>query len=178
MVTVFLLTVLIDLITAVGMGVILASLLSAKRLSEAQLAQMKIADSETEAVPLSKAERALMGQAAGKVLLLEMSGPFSFCSAKDMVKRMASIGDTYQSAVIDLTDIVTVDTSAIMAMREMFQQMQDRGIPVFVSGLGNLAVRELIRMRVLKTLPKGHCFRSRENALRQAVEHVVMVASS
>ncbi len=169
MVTVFVLTVLIDLITAVGMGIILASLLSAKRLSEAQLAQIKIADSETEAVRLNDNERALMKRAAGRVLLLHMSGPFSFCSAKDMVKRMASFGNSYRAAVIDLTDVVTVDTSAIMAMREMFRQMQDRGMPVLVSGLGSPAVKELIRMRVLEDLPKDHCHRARETALDQAV---------
>ncbi|MFQ5507930.1 MAG: SulP family inorganic anion transporter [Leptospirillia bacterium] len=172
MVTVFLLTVFIDLITAVGLGIILTALLSAQRLSEAQLAQMKLADSETEAVPLNDTERALMTQAAGQILLLHMSGPFSFCSAKDMVKRMASLGSHYRVAVVDLTDVVTVDTSIIMAIREMFRQMQDRGMPVFVSGLGSPAVRELVRMKVLDMLPQGQCHRDRETALRDAVKYL------
>jgi SulP family sulfate permease len=65
MLVVLLLTVLVDLITAVGVGIVLASLLFVKRMSDLQLANIKAITGETDEPSLSEAEKAALAPAAG-----------------------------------------------------------------------------------------------------------------
>ena len=54
---VFLVTVLVDLITAVGIGVVMASLLFVKRMADLELANLQLITESTEETPLSREER-------------------------------------------------------------------------------------------------------------------------
>ncbi|MBI5135747.1 MAG: SulP family inorganic anion transporter [Nitrospirae bacterium] len=167
-----LLTIAVDLITAVGVGIIVANLISARALSAQQLAQLKMVSSDADIAPLSETERALLREANGSVLLLHLSGPFSFCSAKDMVRRLPVIGGTHHRAlVVDLGDVTMVDSSAALAIREMLETFLERGAPVFVSGEGE-AVARLARMEALKALPTGNRVATRAEAIRLAVAAV------
>jgi SulP family sulfate permease len=169
MFAVLFLTVLVDLITAVGVGIILASLVSARQLSTHQLAQVRMVSSEVDLAPLSDLERDLMREADGGVLLLHLSGPFSFCSAKDMVRRLSDIGTPYKAAVLDLSDVSMIDTSVAVAIREMLEVLTQRGAAVFVSAHGREVTRALAALNVLEDLPAGHRTRTRAAAIRKAV---------
>ncbi len=66
---VMLLTVFVDLIVAVGLGVFISNILIIERLSREQARQVKaISDADENDVPLTDSERALLDQANGKVL--------------------------------------------------------------------------------------------------------------
>jgi SulP family sulfate permease len=69
MLVVLLLTVLVDLITAVAVGVVLASLLFVKRMSDLQLANIKAITGETSDGSLSEAEKAALDEGGGRVIL-------------------------------------------------------------------------------------------------------------
>ena len=168
MVLVLILTVLVDLVTAVGVGIIVKSLLSASRLSGEELERLQFIDSEDELVPLSDPERELWRRAGGQVLLLHLSGPFSFASAKDMLRRLADTAG-YKVVILNFADVRMIDTSIAMAIDEFLTIAADHGQSVILTGLSGQAGRTLERMRVIEKVPADHRHEERIDGLRQAL---------
>ena len=170
MLTVLSMTVFVDLMTAVAVGIIMASLVSAKQLSAHQLSQLNLIDSEDEMAPLDEEERTALRSTDGAVLLLHLSGPFSFCSARDMVRRLGTIGDSYRAVIFDLTDVPMIDTSIAMAIEEVIRRTLENGQATFVSGVGSDAVTQLERLRILDQLPSEHRHAFRHDAILAAAD--------
>ncbi len=73
------LTVFVDLIVAVGLGVFIANLLVIERLSREQAKQIRaISDTEDDEVPLNDEERALLDASHGQVLFFLLIWPDDF----------------------------------------------------------------------------------------------------
>ena len=179
MLTVLVLTVFVDLITAVGVGVIMASLIAARKLSWQQLAQLRLyPQQDSEAVSdtggadhaLTRAEQDLLESANGDVLLLHLNGPFTYGSAKGMVQLLTGTGDGYKSVVFDFSEVPLIDGSIAMAVEELLHQAREAGRTVIVSGLGGPAVDTLERMGVLESIPSEHRVNNRTEALELAIE--------
>jgi len=179
MLTVLVLTVFVDLITAVGVGVIMASLIAARKLSWQQLAQLRLyPQQDDEAVSdtggadhaLTRAEQDLLESANGDVLLLHLNGPFTYGSAKGMVQLLTGTGDGYKSVVFDFSEVPLIDGSIAMAVEELLHQAREAGQTVIVSGLGGPAVDMLERMGVLESIPSEHQVNTRTEALELAIE--------
>ena len=171
MTIVLLLTVFVDLITAVGVGIVLASLLFVKRMSDLQLASIKtITDRSGEAL-LSGEEKAVLTEAQGRIVLYHLSGPFSFGAARGMARRLAA-ADAYDALVFDLADVPFLDSSASLALEDAITQAQARGKQVYLVGARPEIARTLAQLGVDKQLPDGHQHVSRLEALRHAAADI------
>ncbi len=177
MLTVLALTVFVDLVTAVAVGVIMASLISARKLSWHQLSQLHIhgrdkesaVDSNQADQGLSEAEQNLLDSADGDVLLLSLNGPFTYGSAKGMVQLLTGRGAGYRCVVFDFSGSPMIDGSIAMAMEELLHQARDERQTVIVSGEGGPAVEVLDRMGVLESIPTEHRVSDRQTALELAI---------
>ena len=171
MFAVLVLTVLVDLITAVGIGIIMKSLLSASRLGQHELGQLAFVDSEDAIKPLNDPEREEWRRAGGHVLLLHLSGPFSFASAKDLLRRLANTSG-YRVVVLNFADVRMIDTSIAMAIDEFLTLAAENGQEVIFTGLSGTAGRTLERMRVLANVPESHKHATRLEGLSHAAQLV------
>jgi SulP family sulfate permease len=167
MLVVLLLTVLVDLITAVGVGIVLASLLFVKRMSDLQLANIKAITGETDEPSLSEAEKAALAAGGGRVILYHLSGPFSFGAAKGMARRLAA-SDEYDALVLDLREVTFLDSSASLGLEDAIKLAQGHNKQVFLVGIRPEVAKTLKRLGVLKLLPESHHHVSRLDALEQA----------
>ncbi len=167
MLVVLLLTVLVDLITAVAVGIVLASLLFVKRMSDLQLANIKAITGETDEPSLSEAEKAALAAGGGRVILYHLSGPFSFGAAKGMARRLAA-SDEYDALVLDLREVTFLDSSASLGLEDAIKQAQGHNKQVFLVGIRPEVAKTLKRLGVLKLLPETHHHVSRLDALQQA----------
>jgi len=70
MTTVFLLTVFVDLIMAVSAGMVIASMLFLKRMTDLQVQSITAVNEPTDAVSLTEHENAILREAQGKILLI------------------------------------------------------------------------------------------------------------
>lgn len=168
MLTVLALTVFVDLMTAVAVGIIMASLISAQQLSAHQLSQLNLIDSDDAMAPLDGEERMAFRRSNGALLLLHLSGPFSFCSARDMVRRLGTIGENYRAVVFDLSDVPMIDTSIAMAIEEVIQRTLDNGQETYIAGVGSDAVLQLERLKILDCLPPENRLATRHDAILAA----------
>ena len=180
MLTVLLLTVFVDLVTAVGVGVIMASLISARKLSGHQLSRLRVypQDSNTSGTgdagdsALTPAEQRLLAESHGQILLLHLTGPFTYGSAQRMGRPLTGRGQGYRCVVFDFSEVPMIDGSIAMAVEELLQQSRDYGQEVFISGLGGEAVELLDRMNVLDSIPAERQVRDRKQALELALAAV------
>ncbi len=164
------LTIFVDLIVAVGVGVIASSLLFVKRFADHQDSQFRAARTGAGG-DLPAAERELMERLRDDVLLFRLRGPLSFGAAKDMVDHMLG-GEPYRILILDLTDVPMIDSSAALAIEEVVERARDLGRDVYVAGMRGEVARFVNRMGVLRALGPGHRFFRRAGALEQAARQL------
>ncbi len=161
------LTVFVDLIIAVTVGVVAASLLFVKRMSDLQLANIRATDGSFGEVPMSVEEEAALERIADDVLLYQFSGPVSFGAAKGLARRVAP-RDGHKVLILDLSDVTYIDTSAALALDDIIAKTGDLGLRVYLVGMREPVAAVLERLGVLDDMPKGRCYASRLDALRGA----------
>nr|CRH04617.1 putative Sulfate transporter [Candidatus Magnetococcus massalia] len=180
--TVLLLTVIADLVTAVGVGIVMVSLISAKQMSEQQLNQLNLFASDGEHTPLAPEHLALLSQAQGRILLLHLSGPFSFCSAKDMVRKMGSIGANYRVVVLDLEEVTMIDTSIALVFEELIQRCQESGREVVLICGGSCSINGVVEtldgLGIMAKLTPANCHPIRKQGLKHALKLADIVSCS
>ncbi len=169
MVTVLVLTVLVDLIMAVGVGIIMASMLSAARMSDEQVKNLLVIGKDWESVPMTDVDRAVLASAKGRIMLVHFNGAFSFCSAKRITLAVPDFQDE-KAIVIDCSDQTSFDTSSVMAIDALVQRALSQNVAVIVAGAGNDAVSHLEAMRVLDDVPAENRLPTRTQALKRAAE--------
>ncbi len=118
MLTTFSLTVLVDLITAVTVGTVMASLLFVKRMSDSQAASMKIVGGSGDWTELTDEEVEILESSGGRIVLFHIEGPMSFGSAKGIVRLLATDREK-DVLIIDFTDVPFIDSTASFALEEV-----------------------------------------------------------
>jgi SulP family sulfate permease len=167
MFTVLIVTVTIDLLLAVGIGMVMASFLFMSRMTEMQVSNIKPITSTDEETPLSAEEKAIMDEAGGKIMLFHLSGPMSFSSAKAIVRRHAGIAG-YEAMLLDLTHVPSIDFTTARAIEDIIVDTKSAGLHIFLVG-AQPAVHEMLnKQQVLQHFDTGHMYQSRLDALYHA----------
>ena len=169
MLSVLLITVFVDLITVVAIGIIMASLLLMHRVTEMQLKSIIAVTEPSAELPLSEAELKIIERAKGRILLYHMSGPMSFGAAASMVQKLAAFDD-YDVLVLDLTDVPVIDYSVSHALEVMVRDTQELGHNVLISGARPNVKSYLKQQGVLAHLKRGHLHSRRMEALQNAAQ--------
>ena len=173
MIIVLLMTVFVDLILAVAVGMVVAALLFVKRQSDLQLAAIQTFRDGTEIGVLNENESQQLTTLAltERPLYYHFGGALSFGVAKTIVKKLA-LEESYQLLILDFSDIPAIDFSASMALEEMINSSQSNNHQVIViNGYGS--VREhLLREKTLLTVSADCLFDKRSDALQYLVDRL------
>jgi SulP family sulfate permease len=165
---VMLLTVFVDLIVAVGVGVFIANVLTIERLSELQAQNVKAISDADDDVPLTKEEKRLLDQTDGRVLLMYLSGPMIFGVSKAIAREHATIY-RYESVVIDLSDVPLLDDTVSLAIENAVEDAVESKRQVFLASPSEQARQILERLGVFKLIPADHLTSDRTEALQRAL---------
>lgn len=172
MVLVLGLTVFVDLITAVAVGVVLASIAFVKQLADLQLKAFGGALPEIPS-DTTPEEAELLRGARNRISLFDFGGPLSFGAAADLGHKVRErVKKRAEAIVLDFSRVPFVDVSAARAVETIACDARRSGKRVFVSGM-NDSIR-----KVMSGLNTDHCLRSdayysqRLDALRAAAAHV------
>ncbi|RJX70744.1 SulP family inorganic anion transporter [Vibrio sinensis] len=169
---VMLLTVFVDLIAAVGLGVFISNIIIIERLSREQARQVKaISDADEDDVPLSDTERALLDQANDKVLFFYLSGPMIFSVSKAISRQHSSISD-YEAMILDLTDVPMIDVTVGLALENAIKDALDAQCEVYLLCPNERTKEQLEKFHVLDLVPDSNTYQLRIDALEAAVSYV------
>ena len=165
---VILLTVLVDLITAVGIGVFVANVLTIDRMSALQSRRVKTISTTDDDVELSSEEQSLLDQAAGKVLLFQLAGPMIFGVAKAISREHNAIGNC-QAVVFDLSEVSHLGVTAAIALENAVKEAIEVGRQVFMVGATGSTENRLRKLKLLDRLPAENITADRLQAISLAV---------
>lgn len=162
------LTVFVDLIVAVGLGVFISNIIVIERLSREQAKQVKaISDADDDDVPLSDEERALLDESDGKVLFFYLSGPMIFSVSKAISRQHTWIGD-YRVMILDLSDVPLIDMTVGLALENAIADAREANCTVFLLSPHEQTTEQLKRLHVGNWVADTHMFDSRYDALYAA----------
>ncbi|TDR14238.1 SulP family inorganic anion transporter [Marinomonas communis] len=166
---VMLLTVFVDLIAAVGLGVFISNIIIIEKLSREQTRHVKaISDSDNNNVPLTDEERAMLDQAQGKVLFFYLSGPMIFSVSKAISRQHASI-DEYDVMILDLSDVPMIDVTVGLALENAIKDANDVNCEVLLLCPNERTREQLDKFHVMSFIQEGNDCETREQALQKAL---------
>jgi SulP family sulfate permease len=169
---VMLLTVFVDLIVAVGLGVFISNIIVIERLSREQARQVKaISDSDGDDVPLNSRERKLLEKANGKVLFFYLSGPMIFSVSKAISRQHTRVAE-YDVMILDLTDVPMIDETVGLALENAVKDALDAQCEVFLLCPNEQTRQQLEKCNVLDLVSNNNIYSFRDEALQAALTRV------
>lgn len=162
------LTIFVDLITAVAVGVFVANLLTIKNLTEVQVKQMKAITRATDEDWLSPEEHDLLAMARGRILMFSLSGPMSFGAAKTITQRLSIVED-YEVLILDLTAVPRIGITALLAIETMLKDALEKQRQILLVGATGQVARRIQQLEISNQIPASHRLQQRVAALRYAL---------
>ena len=163
MLLVFGLTVFVDLVTAVLVGVFLANIITVKRLADTQVAALEVISRENlQSELLTVRENELLCRAQGRILLYHFNGPVSYGAAKGITRKLQQESQ-FDALILDFSRVPMIDVSTAIAIEDMIVDSQAAQREVYVIGTNDVVHNVLSRMQILSLLPE-HCLHERREA--------------
>ena len=171
MYAVILLTVLVDLIVAVGIGVFVANILTIEKMSLLQAKSVKTISDADDTILLNSSEKRWLAEANDRVLLFKLSGPMIFGVAKAITREHNAIKDC-DAVVFDLSEVPHMGVTASLTIENAIKEALEKGRHVFLVGTGRQTLKRLKDLGVLALISQNHIFEQREDALKYAAHAV------
>ncbi|ULB46937.1 SulP family inorganic anion transporter, partial [Limnospira fusiformis KN01] len=130
---VVLLTIFVDLMVAVAVGVFIANILTIERLNEFQSQSVKAITDADDQIVLNPQEKEILDLANGRVLLFHLSGPMIFGVAKAISREHQAI-NSYDVLIVDLSEVPILGVTSSLAIESSITEAIDAGRDVIVVG--------------------------------------------
>ncbi|MBI2970750.1 MAG: SulP family inorganic anion transporter [Gammaproteobacteria bacterium] len=167
MLTTLALTIVVDLTTAVAVGMVMASVLFVKRMADAQMQSMKLVFDPSHVPDLTAEEADILERARGRIVLFHLEGPMSFGSAKGISRVLHSSKDK-DVLIIDLSDVPFIDSSASITLEDVIEDAKGQGDVVILCGLRKNVLEVLTKIGVTRLIPPEMMVMNRSIALKKA----------
>ena len=161
------LTVFVDLITAVAIGVFIANVLTIARMEKLQSNAVKAIHDAHPEHNLTRDEQTLLEQANGKILIFALGGPLLFGVAKAISRKYAVLS-SHEILIVDFTEVPILGVSSSLAVENIILEDLQQQRPVFIVGAVGDVAHRLAKLGLLQRLPAAHVLGTRQEALTQA----------
>lgn len=163
----FLLTVLIDLTVAIGVGVTLAMLLFMKHMAEAVEIKPEWRHATAqydEETPYNEQRRDL----PHGVEVFQITGPFFFGVASDLIDTLKSLGQIPSVLILRMRLVPYLDATGESALESVMKQCKKNGTQIVFSGLRGQPMRMLQNAHIADTQSHIHFASDYKTALEMA----------
>lgn len=168
MLTVLAITVFVDLITAVAVGIIMSSLSTIKRMADLQIKQTKEIHGGNANEHLSKKEAGLFKRFNGQVLLYQLHGLLSFGAAKYMLNTLGREGD-YKILILDMTFVPMVDVTTALTVETIIKRVQNKQKQVQFVGLQQEVLAQFDQLSISDLVLEEHNHETLDQALKSVM---------
>jgi SulP family sulfate permease len=133
LITTFVLTVFVDLVVAVNVGVVLAALLFVRRMAESVSVREQVFGGDQEAAqPVSTEQQVRLPR---NVLVYRIEGPFFFGAAQMLGSALERLQFGVDTVVIRLGRVPFLDATGLQTLYEIVHRFRHRKIRVILCGL-------------------------------------------
>ncbi|MEM1366716.1 MAG: SulP family inorganic anion transporter [Cyanobacteria bacterium P01_H01_bin.15] len=165
---VIIVTVLVDLITAVGIGIFVANVLTIDRMSQLQSNSVQAITDADDDIRLNPEEKRWLDEADGRVLLFQLSGPMIFGVAKAISREHNAIGEC-DAIVFDLTEVPHLGVTASLTLENAIEEAVEKERTVYIVGAAGQTKRRLQKLNVFSIVSHDRLYLDRTDALKAAV---------
>ena len=165
LIIVFLLTVFVDLLTAVGIGMVIACVLFMKRASDLveggySSAEMTNFDKESP----WQDEGGMPDKVKHKIYIQRLNGPIFFGTITKFQQVMNDVPEDAKIVIIRMRLVSFMDQSGLYAMETAIKELQDRGVLVLMTIIQPQPMYMLKTMKVIPLIvPELHTFETFED---------------
>ena len=163
------LTVLVDLVVAINAGVVLASLLFIRRMSEVTnvgAVTKELVDEDEKEDPNAVSKR----QVPEGVEVYEITGPFFFGAAYKFLEAMNVFQKQPKVRIIRMRNVLAIDATGIQTIKTQWRSHKRQGIAFIISGLHAQPLVAIERAGILDLIGEENVFGSIDDALNRARE--------
>jgi SulP family sulfate permease len=156
MALVFLLTVFVDLITAVFVGVFIKNLVTIDKLSDLQLGNVAISDGEKTVGRVPAHEIDMLRRHHGETVLFRVTGPVSYAVGRGIGARFDEFRNR-RLLIIDLADASIIGISTTIVIEELVRSAVHSGTLVRIIGLQEDAHQEFRQLGLPELVGRDNC---------------------
>jgi len=127
------LTVLFDMTISVTAGLVLASMLFIKQMSE--LTGAELVENQRHIHDIALPDH---------VLVYDINGPLFFGAAEKAMKTLQIVSSDVQTLILDMRDVTLMDVTGMMALETLIEDLNKNKVLVIISGL---QPRLILRLR-------------------------------
>lgn len=160
------LTVFVDLMVAVAVGVFVANILTIARLDEMQSKAVKAITDDDDQIFLSSEEKKYLDLANGRVLLFHLSGPMIFGVAKAIAREHGAIAN-YDVLIVDIAEVPVLGVTSSLAIENAIHEAIDERREVIVVGATGKVKKRLEKLGIKGLIPEHHWMDERLSALKE-----------
>ncbi|MFC0323045.1 SulP family inorganic anion transporter [Gallibacterium melopsittaci] len=162
----FFLTVFADLVIAVNIGVILATLYFLKRMASS----VEISPSSAHEINQELARQGEKETLPESALVFALEGPFFFGAVENFERALAGTNTDAKFLIIRLKWVPFIDMTGIQALEDVIRSLHRRNVIVMFSGANKRVDRELKKSGIIQLIGEQHYFAQFEQALEYVIE--------
>ena len=170
MVITFALTVFLDLVTAIAIGLIAAGMAAARQLERQELDSVVSVPLLDQSFLQDQDDDSEMFSA--RVGLVALRGRFSVASSSNLVTAIGSDIQEHEVVIFDFTETDYMDDSAAMVVEQMIDVAMDEDTEPIVMGLSGSVERNLHALNTLHRVPEDRFVETRDEA-REIAEKIL-----
>ncbi len=154
LITVFVLTILFDLVLAIEVGMVLAALLFMKRMSD--LTDIKISTldfAEGDANNINLENKCKKG-----IYIYEINGPFFFGAASKFIETFSNINSDIEKLIIRMRYVNSIDTTAVHALKRIINMCKEKDIIIILSEINPIVKKTLKNMDIIELIGEDNIY--------------------
>lgn len=176
----FILTIVLDLVVAIEIGMVLASFLFLKRMADISAVKMVEVEEKKEELYTEEAEKRIFEKhginrkEAEKIMesiaIYEIDGPFFFGAADKFMKVTKEIHSELKILIINMEKVPVMDATGYHAIEILYDMCKKSKVELFFIQTRRQPLKIMIRYGFMENSMREHFYRSFEHAFERAVE--------
>ncbi|WP_432409695.1 SulP family inorganic anion transporter [Wukongibacter sp. M2B1] len=165
----FFITVLIDLVKAIEIGMVLAAFLFMKRMSEVStvnITSLDASEENDEEFDFTKENKKI--QTTEGIQIYEINGPFFFGAADKFLEAANNLGDKTKTLIIRMRNVPAMDATALHAFKRIINMCHHKNIKVLISGINEQPLNVLRKAELCDVIGNKNFFEGIEEAIEYA----------
>jgi SulP family sulfate permease len=163
----FFITVVIDLVKAIEIGMVLSSFLFMKRMSEVTNVNVNDLDASEEDDDGKRIYEENILNTFDGTKVYEINGPFFFGAADKFMAALNEIGDKTNVLILRMRNVPAMDATALNAFYRMIDICQHRRISILISGINKQPYSVLEKADLIQVIGTDKFFKT----VREAVDY-------
>ena len=169
MLTTFILTIVVDLSVAIGVGMVLASFLFMRRMAE--VTNVTVLSREFDDGPEGSRDESgaiYRRQIPEGVEVYEINGPFFFGAAEKFKATLDEVSRRPKVLIVRMRNVPAIDSTAMHALKDLIRRTRHQGTQVLLSDVHSQPLVALQRADLLEELGEENLFGDVDAALEAA----------